>query len=111
MLSHLMTEITPKNIPKTDLRRFSSLIGRGVPQHEAQETVMQDWRERYARACIATVAGELLTMGYDPRRTLALLAGWAAYEHGTSLDDTRDTVEWVAGNIVRRRRGGVRRAG
>lgn len=71
---------------------------------------MQDWRDRYARACVASVAGQLLALRFDPERMLAIVTGWAAYEHGLDADEVRDTVEYVAERELQRRRGGVRHA-
>ena len=107
-LPYFQHEVIPKNIPKADVRRFIKLLRSGVPQDEAEEIVMQDWRERWARGCGACVAGQLLSRRVSARLTLALVTDWAQSEYGMSADAVQETVEWVAARELERR-GGVRR--
>ncbi len=107
-LPYFQHEVIPKNIPKADVRRFIKLLRSGVPQDEAEEIVMQDWRERWARACVAHVTGQLLSRRVSPRLTLALVTDWAQAKYGMEADAVLKVVEWVAERELERR-GGVRR--
>lgn len=107
-LPYFQHEVIPKNIPKADLRRFVTLLRRGVPQDEAEEIVMSDWREKWARGCVARVAGQLLSRRVPARTAFDLIAEWAWSKYGMEADAVLKVVEWVAERELERR-GGVRR--
>ena len=100
-------KVTPRKPPKLDVYRWLELRRRGVSVQEAEEIVMAEWRERWRRACVATVAGQLLALAprIDPRLTLALLTPWAATEYGLPSETVAEIVDWVAGQELQRRRG------
>jgi len=101
-------EVIPKNIPKVDVWRFIKLLRSGVPQDEAEEIVMQDWRERWARGCVARVTGELFRRAVPAWLVFELVTAWAAVYFGLDEDITAGAVDWVAAREVERRRGARR---
>lgn len=98
-------EVIPKNIPKVDVWRFMKLLRSGVPREEAEEIVMQDWRERWARGCVARVTGTLFSRGVDPALAYELVAAWAEVNFELDAETVARAIDWVAERELQRRGG------
>jgi len=81
------------------------LLRSGVPQDEAEEIVMQDWRERWARGCVARVTGTLFSRGVDPVLAYELVVAWAEAHFELDAEAVAGAIDWVAERELQQRGG------